>query len=164
MATFQVPQFIEQEAKIVGFLTLKQFLYLAGAAIISFIAFSIFNFSLGFMVTLVVGGFGIGMAFVKINGQDLPKILTSALNYLWQPRIYTWQRIMSEKTIEFSDFEKIEEMRKNMTLQEKIKSVAQDITTGKFFSVQQRKREGKDQYEIVTYATGERKIAKKVDY
>jgi len=161
---FQVPQFIEQEAKIVGFLTLKQFLYFAGAAIISFFAFQIFNFFLWFMISTIAAGAAIALAFVKINGQSMPKILTSALNYLWQPRTFTWQRITPQTVLNVSDVEKIEVLRKNISVQEKLKTVALNIATGKILSAKQRDAPGNERFQVVTYVTGEKKMAKRVDY
>ncbi len=161
---FQVPQFIEQEAKIVGFLTLKQFLYFAAAGIISFIAFQIFSPFFWFFITLVVGVLAIAAAFVKINGQNLPQILKSALNYFWQPRTFTWQRITPQTTLDVSEVEKIEAMRKNISVQEKLKSVALNIATGKILSAKQRQNQAGERFQVVTYVTGEKKMAKRVDY
>lgn len=161
MTTFQVPQFIEQEARIIGPLTLKQFLYVALAAVISFVSFQIFNFFLWFSITTLFGGGAIAMAFVKINGQSLLQIIQAALNYLWNPRTYTWQRIAPETAIETSDLEKIKVIREHMNFEEKLKSIALSITTGKLMPQSQKSTE---RYQTVTYVTGERKTAKRVDY
>ena len=163
MSTFQVPQFIEQEAKIIGFLTLKQFLYVAAGAGLIFIAFYIFSFFFWFMISVVIAGITVSLAFVKINGQDMTKVLVAALNYVWRPRTYTWQRATTETTFETSEFEKIQAVRQSMTLQEKLKSAALSVTTGKFFSAKTPRKTG-PRYQAVTYATGEKKMAKRVDY
>lgn len=163
MATFQVPQFIEEQPKIVGFLTLPQFLYLAGAAAVSFAAFYIFTFVLWVLVSLVAAILGIGLAFVKINGQPLPAILISAFAYYWKPRIYTWSRTLPETSLDASSVEKIEALRRKMGIEEKLKSLALQITTGKIFSrsPEENRKEG---YRVVTYLTGEKKVAKRIDY
>jgi len=160
---FQIPQFIGEKPKIVGPLTLAQFLYLAGAALVSFIGFRIFNFFLWILLTLIVGAVAVCLAFVKVNGQGLPKILVAALHYFWAPRVYTWQRRMPQTTIDLKNIEAIENTRKNMRVQEKLKSIALSVATGKFFF---KKPESEDQnrYETVVYLTGERKQAKRVDY
>ena len=72
---FQIPQFIEVEAKIVGPLTLKQFMYLAAAGGISFASFFIFQTLLFVLITMFVGIIGIALAFIRYNGQPLPKII-----------------------------------------------------------------------------------------
>ncbi|MDP3974950.1 MAG: hypothetical protein Q8P88_01525 [Candidatus Jorgensenbacteria bacterium] len=165
MATFQVPQFIEEQPKVVGFLTLPQFLYLAAAVGVSFASFYVFTFALWLFITLIAATVGIALAFVKINAQALPVVLRSALLYYWKPRIYTWSRELPESSLEgVSDLEKIQALRKRMGIEEKLKSIALQITTGKIFSRPPGKAGAEKQYQIVTYVTGEKKVAKRVDY
>ncbi len=163
MANFQVPQFIDQKPKIVGFLTLQQFFYVGGAALLGYISFQIFNLFFALIITIIVGILGVAFAFVKINGQDFPKIVASALAYFWQPRVYTWQRINPTTTIELNKLNDIENLRHKMSLEERLKSVALSITTGKFFTPKAAKGEEQG-YETVVYLTGERKQAKRIDY
>ena len=99
MAIFQVPQFIDIEDKIIGPLTLKQFLFLAGAGIIIFILNSILQFWLWIIISIVIAGAGMGFAFVKINGQPLSKVALNGLKYLIRPRLYVWQRGQVTKAI-----------------------------------------------------------------
>lgn len=160
---FQVPQFIEEKPKIVGFLTLPQFLYLAGAALISFIGFRVLGFFLWILTTLIVGTAAVLLAFVKINGQAFPKLLTSLFGYFWRPRTYTWQRKLPETTIDLEKIEAIENARKRMNIQERLRSIALSVTTGKFF-LKQQEPEQKERYETVVRLTGEREQAKHVDY
>lgn len=158
---FQVPQFIEQKPKIVGFLTLPQFLYVAGAAILGYISFYVFNFFFAIIITVFAGLIGIAFAFVKVNGQEFPKIIVSVFGYLWGPRLYTWQRQTARESVNINDVEKL---RGKMSLQEKLKSVALKITTGKFFKPADEVSGDGEKYETVMYLTGERRRAKKVDY
>jgi hypothetical protein len=163
MANFQIPQFIDQKPKIVGFLTLQQFLYVGGAALLGYISFQIFNLFFAIIITVLVGMIGVAFAFIKINGQDLPKVVASAFTYFWRPRVYTWQRINPTTTIELSKMNDIDNLRHKMGLEERLKNVALRITTGKFFTAKPQK--GVEQgYETVVYLTGERRQAKRVDY
>lgn len=164
MATFQVPQFIEQKAKIIGPLTLRQFMYIAIAGIISFACFYIFKFFLWIMITIPLGIIALAFAFIKINGQELPKLLFSAFIYTWQPKIYVWKREAEYATFDTSSLEKIEALRSRMGLQEKLQSIKLFITTKATFSPNQIKERQKEKYEVVRYLTGEAKVAKKVDY
>ncbi len=157
---FQTPQFIEQKPKIVGFLTLPQFLYLAGAGLVGYLSFYIFNFFLALIITVFFAALGIAFAFVKINGQEFPRIVTAILGYFWKPKIYTWQRQLPQATVNVSE---IENIRKKMGLQEKLKSIALNITTGKFFKSEGGGGSG-EKYETVVFLTGERRNAKRVDY
>ncbi len=161
---FQVPQFIEQKAKIVGPLTLVQFFYVAGAGAVSFIAYNILSPFLWVIITLIVLGIAGTLAFVKINGQEMIKVLGSITKFYFAPRMYTWQRQTAKTTLELSD-EDIESLRKNMSIGSKLKSLALKVSVGRILGKDQPKegdREG--HYEVVTYLTGERKVAKRVDY
>lgn len=159
---FQVPQFIEQKPKIIGPLTLGQFFYVAAAGALSFISFYIFNFFLWLFITIIVFALALALAFFKIDGQPLSQILLSAFGFWFKPRLYTWQR-GAPKTLEVKDIEEIQNLRKKMSIQERIKSIALDITTGKFFGPPKREVGG-EVYQPVTFLTGEKRLARKVDY
>ncbi|MFH0806646.1 MAG: PrgI family protein [Candidatus Brennerbacteria bacterium] len=165
MATFQIPQFIDEQPKVVGFLTLPQFLYLAAAVGISFASFYVFTFFLWLLITLLVAAIAIGLAFIKINAQPLPAVLRSALAYYWKPRVYTWSRMLPETTLPgVAELQKIEALRRKMGIEETLRSLALQITTGKIFSRLPEMKKQEKQYEVVTYLTGEKKVAKRVDY
>ena len=92
MATrFQVPQFIEHEAKVVGPFTLKQALYvLLPGAVVFFLFFVLPTTPWIILAILLLGG-GLASAFLKIEGKPLPSIVmhfflfsASSKNYLWQ--------------------------------------------------------------------------------
>jgi hypothetical protein len=161
MPQFQVPQFIEEEAKIIGTLSLRQFFYLAVAGGISFIFFHIFTFSLWFITTVILAAMAVLMAFVKIHGQNMTTILGAALNHFLQPRVYTWQRALPQKTLTLAETEELAERRKSMSIQEKLKSLALNVTTGKIFT---QKPTQKERYQTVVFITGERRLAKRVDF
>lgn len=165
MATFQVPQFIDQKPKIIGPLTLVQFAYIAAASILSFAAFYTFTFFLWIVVTIVLEGIAVFLAFGKVNGQEIPKVIGSAFSYLFKPRVYVWKREMKKSSIDTSSIEKIESIRKNISIQEKLKSIATNIIAGKSFSLTQIKNRQKDRYEDVVFSsTGEKRSVKRVDY
>jgi hypothetical protein len=162
---FQVPQFIEEKAKIVGFLTIQQFLLLIGAGGACFLFFNIFNFFIAFLLSLVVGGAAVVLALGKVNGQSAFKMLGSAAEYAWRPRRYTWQRKFAETSLNTSGIEAIEAARRKIGIQEKLKSIALSVTTGKLFSgLAQPGSGGKERFQVVTYLTGEKKVAKRIDY
>ena len=92
MSQYQVPQFIETEDKIVGPLTLKQFLYLAIAALISFVLFFILKLFFWLSITILLGIMAAALAFIKYNGQPLPKIIVNALQYIFKPKMYLWKQ------------------------------------------------------------------------
>lgn len=167
MPKYQVPQFIEEEAKIIGPLTLEQFVYIGVAGGIVIISFYLFGTFLWMITSAIAGTLGVALAFIKINGQKLPQIVLSALQYWRGPKKFVWKRETPTTTLDVSSLEKIKAMRRNMSFQEKLKSAALNIATGKFslFSKERGSRKKpKEKYQVVTHATGERSLAKKVDY
>ena len=92
---FQVPQFIEQETKIAGPLTFKQFALMGAAGvgvIILFAAFGKTNFLVfAFLSTLLVVSV-LALAFVRVSGRSLPLLLGNFLLYSFSSRIYLWKK------------------------------------------------------------------------
>lgn len=89
---FQVPQFIEIEDKIFGPLTIKQFIYLAGGAGLSFILFRYLPLIIALLLIVIVLGFSLTMAFYKVNSKPLIYILQSAFGYYFSSKLYLWKK------------------------------------------------------------------------
>ena len=92
---FTVPQFIEHEAKIVGPLTFKQFIYVGFGAAVSFILYVYIgptNFSLFLILTIVIMSAVSAFAFLKVGGRPLPIAISNFFLFLLSPRIYLWKK------------------------------------------------------------------------
>ncbi len=92
MQQFVVPQFIEVESKIIGPITVRQFVLMMAALFISvamykfadfglFILLSIFNF-------LITGIF----AFLKVNGRPLHFFIVSFIKTKFAPSMIIWDK------------------------------------------------------------------------
>lgn len=92
MKQYQVPQFITVEDKVIGPLTIKQFLYVGGGAILIFCARLFLAPFLFFPIAFVVGAAAAALAFLKINEQPFPVIVKNVILYTLHPRLYTWQK------------------------------------------------------------------------
>lgn len=88
---FQVPQFIDIEDKIFGPLTLKQFLYLAGAGATSFILFFALQTPVWIGLTVLLFAIAATLAFIRYNGQTMLATLGFLLKYIWLPKFYLWR-------------------------------------------------------------------------
>lgn len=97
---FQVPQFIEVEDKIFGPLTIKQFIYLAGGAGLSFVLYSVLGLILGAIPILAVIGFSVALAFYKFNGRTFVDMLESGFYYLISNKLYIWKKVPTAKAKE----------------------------------------------------------------
>jgi len=89
---FQIPQFLEIEDKVIGPLTIKQFLYLLFGGAIVFILWNYLRFWLFIIIALPITALSISLAFVKINGQPFEKLLLAVINYFLKPRLYIWKK------------------------------------------------------------------------
>jgi hypothetical protein len=159
VATFQVPQFIEKKPKIIGPLTLQQFLFIAGAAFLSFLTYYTFEFFLWAMFSIFIASIAILLAFGKINGQDAPLIIKAIFSFLIKPRIFIWQKIKE------ADTQKVEESRGLASIQKKLQSIMLSASTGKNTSSSEvQKPEIKKGYQKAVFSTGESRFIKRVDY
>ena len=168
---FQVPQFIETEDRIIGPLTLKQFLYVAAGGALSFALFFFLETIYWLLLAGLIMAVSAALAFIQINGRPLPVVMLAALGYYWKPRFYVWRR--KEKGVEVP----------------KVKTPAPDFTTGAKSmlnnimnqlntsknpipqrektikpSILDRTKSSKERFEMMRKITGEKEMARRVDY
>ena len=175
---FQIPQFIETEDKIVGPLTLRQFLYFAVAGGFVFMLFFFLNVGIWLVFAFFIITAAASFAFIKVNGRPLSVAAISAFNFYWQPRFYLWQRETpsprqgyggQEKTA----LEKIPETRISQTkslldnLWNQLKTSKQPIPKREKViqpAITDRVKSSKERFEMMRKITGEREVARRVDY
>ncbi len=90
---YQVPQFIEVEDKIFGPLSFRQFVYIAGSAGLAFIVFKFIPFYLWIPLVPAIIGFGLALAFYKVNNKPFIDVVESAFTYYINTRLYIWRKI-----------------------------------------------------------------------
>jgi hypothetical protein len=88
---YQVPQFIDSEDKLVGPFSLRQFMYIGAAAMVSAIGYFFLQMWLFVVVSVISLGAAGALAFLKINGRPLIKVITSAFGFYWKPQMYVWK-------------------------------------------------------------------------
>lgn len=93
---YQVPQFIDIEDRIIGPLTLKQFLYLAFAGAILFVFFFLFKFFIWVIVSMPIVALALAFAFLKINDRPFVYFFLAAAFYFIKPKLYVFGTV--EKT------------------------------------------------------------------
>lgn len=89
---FQVPQFIEVEDRIFGPLTIKQFIYLAGAGGLSYALYRFLPFLLAIPLIAVAAAFGLALAFYKVNNKPFIRITEAAFKYFLGNKLYVWRK------------------------------------------------------------------------
>jgi hypothetical protein len=90
---YQVPQFIEVEDHIVGPLTLKQFIYIAGGGGICVVLLVYLPLIWGILCSLPIAGFVAALAFYKVNGKPFIEVLESAFGYYTGAKLFLWRRV-----------------------------------------------------------------------
>lgn len=162
---FQVPQFIETEDKVVGPLTLRQFLYVAVAAGISFVCFFFLQTWAWFVITLAVLLAAAALAFAKVEGRPFGNVFISALSFYWNPQTYVWQpekKFTAHTEMRHEETSSVERIVQGISL----KKAWRSVQTG---SSAERKPDTKtvvstERYEVFRGRTGENRAAKRVDY
>jgi len=133
---FTVPQFIEHEAKIVGPLTFRQFIFIGIAgAVCFFLYFTIAktSFFLFLILSILIFGIGAALAFLKIGGQGLPTILVNFLRFIFGSKMYIWKRkgapITISKRVEIKKEVKEGELPLKITEKSQLKKIRTEIET-----------------------------------
>jgi hypothetical protein len=102
---YQVPQFVDIEDKIIGPLTLKQFLIYIVAVMVLTPVYLLSDLSLFITFALPVMGVAVAFAHIKINGKSLAVFLANAFQYYTHPQLYRWHRSSKPKPLTIRDSE-----------------------------------------------------------
>lgn len=101
MQQFVVPQFIDVEDKIFGPITTRQFLIMLVAGILIFLAFRFGDLALFLFTTVILGGFSLVLAFVKVNGQTFHYFLLNIIQTLRKPSLRVWNKSYTKAELDF---------------------------------------------------------------
>ncbi|HVB20144.1 MAG TPA: PrgI family protein [Candidatus Paceibacterota bacterium] len=88
---YQVPQFIEVEDKIIGPLTLKQFIYVAGATGLCVIFFAYLPPIVALLFSAPIAALAAGLAFYKVNGKPFIEVIEAGFNYYTGSKLFLWK-------------------------------------------------------------------------
>lgn len=106
---YVVPQFLDVESKIIGPITVRQFLILMGVAGLLFLTWRLATLPLFIFLGLIEFGVGMVFAFFKINGQPFHLALLNFLQTSKRPSIRVWGKEYSKKELKVFMSKKIEE-------------------------------------------------------
>lgn len=96
---YQVPQFIETETKLIGPLTLKQFLWVAGGFSMAILEFMFLSGYLRIGAVFLTLAFFGTLAFLKIEGQPAVNFLAYALAYALGSKKYLFRGSQTKGTV-----------------------------------------------------------------
>lgn len=91
---YQLPQFIEHEAKVIGPFTLRRAGYLGAPLVVIFLLYFQMaeNLILFVAIALALEAMGAALAFVKIEGKSIPEVIMHMLFFASRPKTYIWKR------------------------------------------------------------------------
>lgn len=165
---FQVPQFIETEDKIVGPLTLRQFIYVGVGAGITALLYFMLQLWIWVILAFIVMGIAIAISFIKVEGRPFANVILSAFHYYWRPQTYIWKpeqpalpKAKKEAPVKKPDVGTLQKLAAGMALHKSW----QHVQTGEKMSDKQfTERKMSARYQILQRISGERRAAKRVDY
>ena len=89
---YQTPQFIEEETKLFGPLTFKQFVYLVGGAGISFVIWKLLPLLVAILVGTPIIMLSLALAFYRVNERPFIDVMESAFYFVLSHRLYTYKK------------------------------------------------------------------------
>lgn len=102
MPQYKVPQNLDMQDRIVGPLTMYQFLYLVIGFMVVYAIFRSGSILLFILVGLPIALLALALAFIKINDQPFLKFLLSLLGFLIKPKISIWHHGQGVARVEFN--------------------------------------------------------------
>ena len=89
---YEVPQYIEEEARIAGPFNIRQFFILFGGILFCAVFFSMFKFGMALFLSVIVLGATTALMLGKYNGRKLSEIILAAIKHVWIPKTYVWHK------------------------------------------------------------------------
>lgn len=138
MQQFTVPQFIDVEDKILGPITIRQFLILLAGGIIAFIAYRYGDLALFALVLAVVGGLSLLFAFVKVNGQTFHYFILNLFQTTRKPGLRIWRKKYNKKELDWLrkaglEIEMVEKITKKPVPRQHIRDLSLVVNTGGYY-------------------------------
>ncbi len=175
---FQVPQFIETEDKVVGPLSLRQFAYIGTTVGISAILLFVSELWFWAIMSIPIIGAGGVLAFGKVNGRPISIFIKALFQSIWAPSVYIFRPKEQAKPIPLGKIKTVEpKPPKGSSLPKPdfkgIKNLWQQINTSKNAIPKREKAlparaqsfsQFKERFEAVRQITGEREVARRIDY
>ncbi len=89
---FIVPQFIDAEDKILGPITVRQFIIVIVGGLFVFAAYKLADFTLFLLEAFIILVVTLAFAFVKVNGAPFHLFFANFLNTLVKAKVRVWKK------------------------------------------------------------------------
>ncbi len=162
---YQVPQFIETEDKIVGPLTLRQFIYVGIGALLSALLYFMVQTWLWLILSIFIVGIAVGVAFVKVEGRALGNVILSAASFYWNPQTYVWQAAHAAKAPKSQGDSGFVASLQKIAEGAALRKHWESLQTGEKMSAEKfAEKKMNERYAIFRTIMGDREAARRVDY
>lgn len=104
---FIVPQFIDNENKIWGPVTVRQFVTILVGALFIFISYKLSDFTLFLFQTIFIVIFIVLVAFYRVNGAPFHVFALNFIETVKKPHIRVWQKLYLKKEMRKSKDEEL---------------------------------------------------------
>ncbi|MCX6796405.1 MAG: PrgI family protein [Candidatus Falkowbacteria bacterium] len=101
MQQFTVPQFIDVEDKIIGPITVRQFIIILASCLFAVAAYRIFTFSAFLVISIIVFGIAAVFAFYRVNGMPFHFFVLNFFQTFSRPTLRVWNLAIGKIETEF---------------------------------------------------------------
>ncbi|MDP3971265.1 MAG: PrgI family protein [bacterium] len=96
---FVVPQFIEVESKVIGPISVRQFIILLATFGIIYIEFELFSLVMFGIIGVITFGIGGVFAFVKVNSQPFHLFALTVIQTAKRPKLSMWYHEINMRAV-----------------------------------------------------------------
>lgn len=99
MKQFVIPQFIDVETKIIGFITVRQFIIMVVSGVLIFLCYKLSDFWLFVAESLIIIAIMGILAFLKVNGRPVHYFLINFVETMRRPKLKIWHKYWTDDEI-----------------------------------------------------------------
>jgi len=122
MQQFVVPQFIDVEDKVIGPITVRQFIIILVGGGLIFVAYKLADFTLFLLEFVIFSGITFGLAFIKINGRPVHYFLLNIIQTSKRPKLRIWQKLFSNAELKSYKKDKTAPLPPQITTKNKVRA------------------------------------------
>lgn len=146
---FVVPQFIDSEDKILGPVTVRQFVILMVAGLLVTLFYRLFDFSLFLLTGIPTFILSVILAFLKINGVSVHFFLLNLIQTLRRPQLRVWDKTVTNQQLRehMKTEEEVREapfVRKAAPSVSRLQDLSLIVNTGGVFNPDEARTYGED--------------------
>lgn len=109
MQQFTVPQFIDVEDKIIGPITVRQFVIMLAAFLLMVAVYRIFTFAAFLIISILIFGIAAVFSFYRVNGMPFHFFVLNFFQTLKRPSLRIWNHMIGKIETEFVNEDEVKD-------------------------------------------------------